>query len=416
MMVLKVREAMKKILLYRWNALNEEALYENLIKLGLDVTVFDEKCEDYMFDGELSRKMIFFINENHIDTVISFNFLPVISLICEACGTDYYSWGYDSPMLSVYAKCSPVVTNKIALFDRREVEFLNAIGLENVYHVPLAVDTDKYDERLKRGINRGSRLFSGKMPDVSFVGSMYTDERKNNLYDVFHEKAAKKGEDSTAWSQLDGLIESCAFNYETGLIDYDLSDVYDFLKPYMLEAKMGFGDNYFDVEEIIMREGVLEKKVTQFERLKLMTAIADAGKLKGFDFGLFTTSKTTGLGNLDGCNRGPVDYKDEMPFVFNQSKINLHITLRSIHTGIPLRVFDVLGCGGFLLTNAQEEILESFGDGVHLAVYKTPEECIDKISYYLSHEEERQKIALEGKKRVKELFSYEKGIKKLLKL
>ena len=37
--------------------------------------------------------------------------------------------------------------------------------------------------------------------------------------------------------------------------------------------------------------------------------------------------------------------------MFANSKVNLNITLRNIKTGIPLRALDIMGAGGFLLTN-----------------------------------------------------------------
>ena len=57
-------------------------------------------------------------------------------------------------------------------------------------------------------------------------------------------------------------------------------------------------------------------------------------------------------------NLGIADYLTKMPQVFRRSKVNLNITLRSIISGIPLRVLDVLAAGGFLITTYQEEIDE----------------------------------------------------------
>ena len=48
-----------------------------------------------------------------------------------------------------------------------------------------------------------------------------------------------------------------------------------------------------------------------------------------------------------------VNYWTEMPKVFACSRINLNPSLRTIQTGIPLRAFDIMGAGGFLLSNSQ---------------------------------------------------------------
>ena len=57
---------------------------------------------------------------------------------------------------------------------------------------------------------------------------------------------------------------------------------------------------------------------------------------------------------------GGVDTLKEMPKVFRQSKINLNLSTRSIKTGIPQRVWDILGAGGFLITNYQNELNKYF--------------------------------------------------------
>lgn len=72
---------------------------------------------------------------------------------------------------------------------------------------------------------------------------------------------------------------------------------------------------------------------------------------------------------LSGCSsKGTVSYTAEMPDVFYRSKINLNLTLRSITSGIPLRA-DILGCGGFLLSNYQPELCEYFTPDVDFVYF-----------------------------------------------
>ena len=97
---------------------------------------------------------------------------------------------------------------------------------------------------------------------------------------------------------------------------------------------------------------------------------------------------------------GPVEYFNEMPQVFRCSRINLNITLRSILTGIPLRALDVMGAGGFLISNYQSEIPEYFVPGEDLVVYEDYEDLCTKVEYYLSHESERREIAINGCRKV----------------
>ena len=103
---------------------------------------------------------------------------------------------------------------------------------------------------------------------------------------------------------------------------------------------------------------------------------------------------------------GPVDYYEEMPYVFANSKINLNITLRSIKSGIPLRAMDIMGAGGFLLTNFQSDFLDYFVPGEDFVYYDSQEDLLNKIDYFLSHEKEREEISKNGQERVRNEHNY----------
>jgi spore maturation protein CgeB len=115
-------------------------------------------------------------------------------------------------------------------------------------------------------------------------------------------------------------------------------------------------------------------------------------------------------------HRGRIDYWNEMPLAFHESRINLNITMRNIRTGLPLRVFDILGSGGFLLTNFQAELPAFFEPGKDLAVYESFADCEKKAEYYLDHEDERRTIAENGYRKVKAYHTYEKRVEELLRI
>jgi spore maturation protein CgeB len=134
---------------------------------------------------------------------------------------------------------------------------------------------------------------------------------------------------------------------------------------------------------------------------------------KRYQVGLYTNSDASDLLGVDA--RGGVDYWTEMPKVFRMSKINLNFTIPNILTGIPLRVWDVLGAGGFLMTNYQAELplyLENKKDYVCFEDLRQLEEL---AGYYLSHEEERCAIAAHGYETVKKKHSYRLRVEELLR-
>lgn len=124
-----------------------------------------------------------------------------------------------------------------------------------------------------------------------------------------------------------------------------------------------------------------------------------------FQTGIFTESDTLGIHKL--INYGYADYWKEMPTVFQESAINLNITLRSIQSGIPLRILDILACEGFLITNWQKKIEEYFEIDKEIVAFYSLDDLIEKVRYYMNRLQERKAIALAGKKKVLELFSYQ---------
>jgi len=64
--------------------------------------------------------------------------------------------------------------------------------------------------------------------------------------------------------------------------------------------------------------------------------------------------------------------------------------------GTSNRTWISLGCGGFLLTNYSPGLESIFTKGVHLEWYRSQEECLDLIDYYLRHQNKRRKIAQNG--------------------
>ncbi len=145
------------------------------------------------------------------------------------------------------------------------------------------------------------------------------------------------------------------------------------------------------------------------ERLELLMAAAS-----GYAVELFTYMKDFSIPNVH--NHGPVDYFREMPLVFRKSKINLNISGRLIKSGIPLRAFDVMGAGGFLLSNYQADLLDLFVPGEDFVYFESKEDMLEKIGHYLSHEEERQAIAKNGYDKVATKHTYRHRVREMFSI
>ena len=82
---------------------------------------------------------------------------------------------------------------------------------------------------------------------------------------------------------------------------------------------------------------------------------------------------------------------------FNRSKIIINLTHeQAVDDGINLRIPEALVGKNFLLTNTLPGLSKLFTPGFDLETYSTPEEFVEKFNFYVSHDEERKKIAQQG--------------------
>ena len=99
-------------------------------------------------------------------------------------------------------------------------------------------------------------------------------------------------------------------------------------------------------------------------------------------------------------------YWTETPWIYCNSLINLNIFHVQCMDSATVRVYDILACGGFLLTEYRPSLEEEFAVGHDLETFRTPEELDDKIKYYLAHDSQRSQIARNGQRRVLENYTY----------
>ncbi|MGE7692694.1 polysaccharide deacetylase family protein [Lysinibacillus sp. NPDC094177] len=91
--------------------------------------------------------------------------------------------------------------------------------------------------------------------------------------------------------------------------------------------------------------------------------------------------------------RGYIDYT-----IANKiySSSDIIIGLQNLPTQLTQRTYEVLGSGGFLLTNSTPEVLRLFKSGSELITSSSPEETIELVNYFLQHPKEREKIQKYG--------------------
>jgi len=94
--------------------------------------------------------------------------------------------------------------------------------------------------------------------------------------------------------------------------------------------------------------------------------------------------------------------------------ICLNLMKGNIETGLIVRHFEVTAYGGFLLTYPTPELSDFFEIGEECDIFRSEEELLQKISFYLHHPERRREIALAGQRRTLGEHLYSHRITKLV--
>ena len=163
-----------KILMYRWKAYNYKDIKYTFIKLGYEVEEVYQDLLNYDVDEEFAEKLKSIIRKDVYEFFFTVNYFPLISNVCQECGLLYVCWSCDNPLISMYHKSVFNDVNRIFLFDLTNVEEFSGMGADHIYHLPLAVDTERLDFLFANSTDLD--LYKN---EISFVGSLY----EKNSYD-----------------------------------------------------------------------------------------------------------------------------------------------------------------------------------------------------------------------------------------
>ena len=72
-----------------------------------------------------------------------------------------------------------------------------------------------------------------------------------------------------------------------------------------------------------------------------------------------------------------------------------------------MRLFEACGCGALLITDYKDNLDDLFAVGEEVVAYRSAEECVALVRYYLRHQDEAQAIARAGQARVLRDHSYD---------
>ncbi len=309
--------------------------------------------------------------------VLTVNFSPEVSNVCQKALIPYLSYITSWPERNVYHPAIGNPCNFVFCFDGAVCQKLRAVIPDRIYHLPLGADLSV-------------QPVDADSMDVSFVGSLYKEGS-----DAF-DQAVKLSQYSQGYIEalLKVQVRIYGYNLLEAALNKNLVKELQSCLPY--EALPGETE---EMRKEVLAATYLSDKVTAMERYQLLRAVSGR-----FETQLYTGDAVDGLPQIHV--RGQVETDEERAGIYRNSRINLHFTPRSVQTGIPQQVFDIMEAGGFVLTNFQMDIPDYFVIGEQLETFTSENELLEKIQYYLEHEEERARIALAGQQAVREYHSY----------
>lgn len=284
--------------------------------------------------------------------------------IISASGSYQVNWYHDYPFFDHIFKNRPLPlsSNRIDLISELSyVDLLRSKGVKS-YFLPLATDLSIFN-------NKGECQFKR---DLAFVGQ----------------------------SSL-GFMDT--------IIDEDMADELERFSKLFLVLKKLYSEN----PTISLREYLIKHNSEWIERItipeeKFIFAITwmvgyifrrdfivDIAKKYPNDFTIFGDGYWERFVNKKMVSTKAC-YYDNLCNYYRSTKINLNINRIQIRTSFTQRHFDCKACGAFLLTDKRElnsRFFKTQGSQKEMVEYESLSHCKELIDYYLTHEDERLKIA-----------------------
>lgn len=379
-----------RLLFFKWNSFMNPGIEAALRTLRIDYDTFEYQFSDWEHDDDFLEQFKNYIDDDRqgFDVVLSVNYAPLVSIICQEKGVAYKSWVYDSPIHIRSEETMYNQVNTIYCFDMGQALNYQKKGI-NAIHQPLAADGRVF---LGRDYDKPIKNYDS---DIAFVGQLYKTD-----YDYYSGPL-------TDYQRgfLEGVIGSQQKLYGAYIIPNLVTD--NLLKSLNERYdKASNGTASISREQLIY---MLACETTGRDRYTALALLSNHFNLRHY-----ASEADERLPKVNFC--GYADYYRYMPWIFRGSKINLNISLRTIETGIPLRCLDVMACGGLLLSNYQMELAEYFTNGEELLLYTEIEELYQLADFYLRPENDdlRRRIALAGQKKVEEEFNFKTQLNKII--
>jgi len=314
------------------------------------------------------------------DYVLTINFNRYISEVCELLKVTYLAWVIDTPCYPLYDGAVKHSHSFTFAYDAAIAQRLRARGVRQIYHLPVAANPARIQQLQQQG------AAMDLVHDISFVANLTRTE-----YASLIQPRLSPSTSARCAALIQSLDQpSATFTLAEHIDEALIADV-------NRESGYGLtGEHWLSPAEKLAY--LLAREHSWQERIGLVRQVEQR-----FDLRVYGNSEWEG--QIQGY-AGHADHFETMPKIFQQSKINLNLSRSFVEYGLPMRIFDVLSCGGFLLTNDKQDLGKLFTNGKDLVIFRDTQDLLEICAYYLEHEDERQAIARQGAATLREQHTY----------
>ncbi len=327
--------------------------------------------------------------------VFSINYINRLPEWCERYNTPYLCWEIDPSIDSV--KCNVSMPNKSYIFTYRKknMDLFSRAGFTHTHYWPLASNPQK---RFSPSLSDEEKeKYSCR---VSFVGESMVVQSQT-LFSKFLSLCAAFGLD----------IQECAARANNILQeqrkDFSVFSVADLIKDEFPELYTDPNKlQSFNLNPVML----LGEAAAAEKRLYYMKA------LESYAINLWGDSDWQKIVGNGAIYRGKAGHRFELNKIYSSSLINIDINRIYQKDIVTMRVFDVLACGGFVLTEYTDTLQELFKIGDELDTFSSVVEMKDKVEYYINNPSLVTQIAQKGRERVLKDHTIYQRVQKMLEI
>ena len=328
------------------------------------------------------------------EVVFAVNFSRDLSEACARFQLPLAIWEIDPSTEFLPKSQLPQTQTTVFTYRKSRVEAYKKANFPNCVHLPLASNPER--RRPEALTPRQQSRFQTK---VSFVGaSMVETAQKFRSRFIDQFLACYPTYDRTI---VEGFLQ--------GILDLQRQDLSNWKLPQLIAQH---APNFV---EDCQKRGLENPLVLAGEIAAAEKRLTCVARLAHLGVQVWGDSGWKQISQHGVTHRGYAGHFKELNRIYVGSQINIDIGRFYQSDIVPMRIFDILACGGFVIAEHSKDLESLFELDREIVCWRTPKELLAKTTYFLDHPQEARTIAERGRQRVLSQHRIQDRVQSMLK-